>query len=303
MNILKDEKTNLGAAYLGVILTLVFLAVAVYSGMNCKVLVQEAGFYDSKIVEDFSVPYACAAFIAAFFSVISFLNSFIIISPNQKVVASFLGKYRGTLTGEGFTLVNPFFSFEKISTKIGTFETQETKINDKEGIPLNVSMVVNYRVDQAAPFHYNAEKPDDIIRNASESELRTIVTQHAFDSDKEEDETLSKNLDMFSKNLVERINVRLKEIGVIVTSANITKISYAPEIAQSMLQRQQAKKLAESRREIVDAAVLTVKDAVQDIQTKIGVTFDDTEKKRLVEKLMVVIVSDRPTTPVISLDN
>lgn len=300
MNILKDEKTNLSAAYLGVVLTLIFIAITVYAVMHAQVQVPY-GYNDFR--EEISVLYGSTAFISGIIAAIFFFNSFIIISPNQKVVASFLGKYRGTLMGEGVTFVNPFFSFEKISTKIGTFETQETKINDKEGIPLNVSMVVNYRVDQAAPFYYNAEKPDDIIRNASESELRAIVTQHAFDSDKNEDETLSKNLDMFSKNLVERINLRLKEIGVVVTSANITKISYAPEIAPSMLQRQQAKKLAESRREIVDAAVLTVKDAVQDIQAKIGVTFDDTEKKRLVEKLMVVIVSDRPTMPVISLDN
>jgi len=300
MNILKDEKTNLSAAYLGVVLTLIFIAITVYAVMHAQVQVPY-GYNEFR--EEISILYGSTAFISGIIAAIFFFNSFIIISPNQKVVASFLGKYRGTLMGEGVTFVNPFFSFEKISTKINTFETQETKINDKKGIPLNVSMVVNYRVEQAAPFHYNAEKPDDFIRNASESELRTIVTQHAFDSNVADEETLSNNLGSFSTKLIESINTRLKEIGVVIISASITKIAYAPEIAQPMLMRQQAEKMAESRRAIVDAAVLTVKDAIANIQSEIGVSFEDAEKKRIVEKLMVVIVSDRPTMPVISLDN
>lgn len=299
MKILKDEKINLGASYLGLILTIVCIAVAVYSGFN--IFETQLNHY-SEATDSISILAVSILMTFSILALIFLFNSFIIVSPNQKVVVSFLGKYRGTIIDEGLTLVNPFFSFEKIGTKIETFETKETKINDKEGIPLNVSMVVNYRVDMAAPYHYNAENPAEIILNASESELRKIVTHHAFDSDNEQEETLSKNLDNFSNQLIENINKKLQEIGVVIISANITKISYAPEIAQSMLQRQQAKKVGESRKEIVKAAVFTVKDAITDLEKEVGVKFSDEEKKDLLKNLMLVIVSEKSTTPVIQLD-
>lgn len=225
MKILKDEKVNLSASYLGVILTVLCIAAAVYSGLNVISGVQYSGY--SEIASNVYSYWAVAGVVSfSIISLIFFFNSFIIVSPNEKVVVSFLGKYRGTINDEGVSLVNPFFSFEKISTKISTFETQETKINDREGIPLNVSMVVNYRVEMAAPYHYNAEKPAEIILNTSESELRKIVTQHVFDSDDENEETLSKNLENFSKELVNNINNKIHDIGVVIISANITKISF-----------------------------------------------------------------------------
>lgn len=301
MKILKDEKVNLSASYLGVILTVLCIAAAVYSGLNVISGVQYSGY--SEIASNVYSYWAVAGVVSfSIISLIFFFNSFIIVSPNEKVVVSFLGKYRGTINDEGVSLVNPFFSFEKISTKISTFETQETKINDREGIPLNVSMVVNYRVEMAAPYHYNAEKPAEIILNTSESELRKIVTQHVFDSDDENEETLSKNLENFSKELVNNINNKIHDIGVVIISANITKISYAPEIAHSMLQRQQAKKVGESRKEIVKAAVSTVMDAINDLEREVNVKFDEKDKKDLLKNLMLVIVSEKSTTPVIHLD-
>lgn len=301
MKILKDEKVNLSASYLGSILTLLCIAAAVYSGFNVIEGTQYNGY--SETVSYVYSYWAIAGVISfSIISIIFFFSSFIIVSPNEKVVVSFLGKYRGTINDEGVSLVNPFFSFEKISTKIATFETQETKINDREGIPLNVSMVVNYRVEMAAPYYYNAEKPAEIILNTSESELRKIVTQHVFDSDDENEETLSKNLENFSKGLVNNINNKIHDIGVVIISANITKISYAPEIAHSMLQRQQAKKVGESRKEIVKAAVSTVRDAIGDLEKEVKVTFTDEDKKDLLKNLMLVIVSEKSTTPVIHLD-
>lgn len=299
MKILKDEKINLSASYLGLILTLIFLSAAIYSGFNVTSTRQIP--YNDPITE-ISISMAVSLAVTSVISLIFFFNSFIIVSPNEKVVASFLGKYRGTITDEGLTLINPFFSFSKISTKVVTFETKETKINDREGIPLNVSMVVNYRVEMAAPYHYNAENPKEFIINASESELRKIVTHHAFDSDNEDEETLSKNLESFSEKLIGNINSKLRDIGAIVTSANITKISYTQEIAPDMLQKQRAKKVGESRKEIVNAAVFTVRDAINDLEKHVGVEFSPEEKKDLLKNLMLVIVSEKSTTPVIQLD-
>lgn len=300
MKILKDENVNLKASYIGLILTFVFALGLAYSCSNLYTLVENA--YTGRMDYEFSITYILVATLCAIFMLVFLFNSYIIVSPNEKVVVSFLGKYRGTISDEGISIVNPFFSFDNVSTKIKTFETKEAKINDRDGIPLNVSMVVNYQVSMAAPYHYNVEKPEDFILNASESELRKIVTHHVFDSDNDEEDTLSKNLDGFSDELVKNINEGMSSIGVKIISANISEMSYAKEISGSMLQRQQAKKVGESRKEIVKAAVFTVRDAIDDLEKEISIKFNDDEKKDMLKKLMLVIVSDKATTPVINLD-
>jgi hypothetical protein len=300
MKILKDENVNLQASYIGLILTFVFALCFIY--FCCNLYTVTENVYRGGTEYNFSFLNICGAVAMFIFTLIFLFNSYIIVSPNEKVVVSFLGKYRGTISNEGISIVNPFFSFDNVSTKIKTFETKEAKINDKEGIPLNVSMVVNYQVLMAAPYHYNVENPKEFIINGSESELRKIVTHHVFDSDEEDQETLSKNLDSFSEQLVKNINEKMEKIGVRIISANISKMSYAQEISGAMLQRQQAKKVGESRKEIVKAAVFTVRDAIVDLEKETNVKFNDDEKKDMLKKLMLVIVSDKATTPVINLD-
>lgn len=128
-----------------------------------------------------------------------------------------------------------------------------------------------------------------------------MVTHHAYDSENDDEETLSKDSESFSNKIKERINEKLKNIGVEVINARISNISYAPEIAQSMLQRQQAKKVGESRKEIVNAAIGTVSNAVERLEKEMSIKFEDNEKKRIIRELMVVIVSDQAVTPTINL--
>lgn len=128
-----------------------------------------------------------------------------------------------------------------------------------------------------------------------------MVTHHAYDSENDDEETLSKDSESFFNKIKERINEKLKNIGVEVINARISNISYAPEIAQSMLQRQQAKKVGESRKEIVNAAIGTVSNAVERLEKEMSIKFEDNEKKRIIRELMVVIVSDQAVTPTINL--
>lgn len=294
MKILNDVPVSIGGKYLGFLIALV-----------CAIIVGYLAVPDSENSNGDIGGISIFSLIGIIFFSIIFLimifSSFIIVNPNEKVVFSFLGKYRGTTEEEGFMFKNPFFNAQKVSLKINTIDTEKTKINDKEGIPLLVSLVVNYTVDKAAPFVYNSEDPKKLVSNTCESVLRNIVTQHAYDSDNDEEETLSKDSTNFSEKITKILNEKLATIGVKVTNANIANISYAPEIAQSMLQRQQAKKVGESRKEIVNAAVGTVTDAVKKIEESASVTFDDTEKKRFLKDLMLVIVSDQAATPTISV--
>lgn len=294
MKILNDVPVSIGGKYLGFFIALACAIVVAYLAVPNS----ENGNGDIGGLSLFSL--VGIIFFSIIFLIMIF-SSFIIVNPNEKVVFSFLGKYRGTTEEEGFMFKNPFFNAQKVSLKINTIDTEKTKINDKEGIPLLVSLVVNYTVDKAAPFVYNSEDPKKLVSNTCESVLRNIVTQHAYDSDNDEEETLSKDSTNFSEKITKILNEKLATIGVKVTNANIANISYAPEIAQSMLQRQQAKKVGESRKEIVNAAVGTVTEAVKKIEESASVTFDETEKKRFLKDLMLVIVSDQAATPTISV--
>lgn len=292
MKISKDSPLSIGGQYIGVILTAVFLLLTIVSVIAATNAIR---------ADEIPIGSGIATILFGMFTLISFFSSFVIVQPNEKVVFSFLGKYRGTLETEGLLLKNPFFNEKCVSLKIKTIATKETKINDKEGIPLIVSLIVNYKVVNAAPYVYNSEKPNEIVENTCESILRNVVTHHAYDSEDESEETLSKDSESFSQKIKDRINEELANIGIEVINARISNISYAPEIAQSMLQRQQAKKVGESRKEIVNAAIGTVSNAVERLEKEMDIKFDDSEKKRIIRELMVVIVSDQAVTPTINL--
>lgn len=237
-------------------------------------------------------------------AILSFSFTFcsrVILAPNETLTISFLGKYKGTYNTPGFSFFNPFYSTHRVNVGINTLYTKPSKINDKDGNPLLVNLVVNWKVEETGKFVYNSENPKEYVENISESVLRTIINQHYYDSNNENEDTLSKNSAKFSSEIVKMLNDILKDIGVTVMNANIANISYAPEIAGAMLKRQQAKKTGESSKEIVNAAVNTVTDAITKIETSSNVRFNDEEKKKLLKDLMVVIVSDQQVTPVISI--
>lgn len=300
MKILNDVPVSIGGKYLGFFIA---LACAIIVGYLAVPVSENSYSYSNNDIAGISILSLIGIIFFSIIFLVMIFSSFIIVNPNEKVVFSFLGKYRGTTEEEGFMFKNPFFNAQKVSLKINTIDTEKTKINDKEGIPLLVSLVVNYTVDKAAPFVYNSEDPKKLVSNTCESVLRNIVTQHAYDSDNDEEETLSKDSTNFSEKITTILNEKLATIGVKVTNANIANISYAPEIAQSMLQRQQAKKVGESRKEIVNAAVGTVTEAVKKIEESASVTFDEVEKKRFLKDLMLVIVSDQAATPTISVSD
>ena len=242
--------------------------------------------------------------VTTIFTIISsvlLFGSFAVINPNEAYVISFLGKYKGTYSKQGFSLFNPFYRTEKVSVALNTLATKESKINDKDGTPLLVSMIVNWKVVEPGKYFYNSEKRLELIENSCETVLRHIVSNHYYESSEESEETLSKMSASFSETIISQLNKELAIIGVYVENANISNISYATEIAAAMLQRQQAKKTGESRKEIVNAAVNTVVDAISQLEEKTNVKFSDEEKKEATVKLMLVICSDQQVTPTINI--
>ena len=56
-------------------------------------------------------------------------NSYVIVNPNEAVVAQFFGKYVGTLKQEGFRFfINPLYEKSRISLRINNFESSKLKV-------------------------------------------------------------------------------------------------------------------------------------------------------------------------------
>ena len=85
-----------------------------------------------------------------------------------------------------------------------------------------------------------------------------------------------------------------------VIETRFTHLAYAPEIAQAMLQRQQAGAVVAARREIVEGAVGMVDRALEILAADDIVDMDEERKAAMVSNLLVVLCSDTPASPVVN---
>ena len=98
------------------------------------------------------------------------------------------------------------------------------------------------------------------------------------------------------------INRVRRTAAVLAASAFVVAASqaYAQEIAQAMLQRQQASAIIAARQKIVDGAVGMVEMALAKLSEHRIVELDEERKAAMVSNLLVVLCSDRATTPVVN---
>jgi regulator of protease activity HflC (stomatin/prohibitin superfamily) len=85
-----------------------------------------------------------------------------------------------------------------------------------------------------------------------------------------------------------------------VIEARISHLAYAPEIAQAMLQRQQASAIIAARQKIVEGAVGMVENALEMLSRRSIVQLDDERKAAMVSNLLVVLCGERATQPVVN---
>jgi regulator of protease activity HflC (stomatin/prohibitin superfamily) len=107
-------------------------------------------------------------------------------------------------------------------------------------------------------------------------------------------------MDEVSEALGREIQDRVRAAGVEVTEARINHLAYAPEIAQAMLQRQQAEAVIAARQKIVDGAVGMVEMALVRLRKDQIIELDEERKASMVSNLMVVLCADNAAQPVIN---
>ncbi len=210
------------------------------------------------------------------------------------------GKYVGSVKTPGLRYANPFYTKRKVSVRIRNFETGKLKVNDQNSNPIEIAAVVVWRVVDTAEALFEVDDYIEYVHVQSEAAVRALSTQYPYDAHQEGEVSLTSHTAQIAERLKVEIQNRLEKAGVEVIEARISHLAYAPEIANAMLQRQQASAIIAARRKIVDGAVGMVEMALDQLSEKEIVRLDEERKATMVSNLLVVLCSDRGTQPVVN---
>lgn len=228
------------------------------------------------------------------------LGGFYMLEPNQAAVVSFFGKYVGTVKDNGLRWNNPLYSKRKVSMRVRNFESGKLKVNELDGSPIEIAAVIVWQVNDASEAVYNVDDYESFVEIQSEAALRSMATSYPYDQHEDGQLSLRSHAAEISEHLQQELAERLADAGVKVLDARISHLAYAPEIAQAMLQRQQANAIIAARTRIVAGAVGMVQMALDELQKQGTVALDEERKATMVSNLLVVLCGERSTQPIIN---
>lgn len=250
-------------------------------------------------VETESAVYGVLAFVL--FACLAVVGSALtVVSPGDTKVLQFFGGYVGTIRRTGLQLTVPFTTKKRVSVKVRNFETHELKVNDADGNPINIAAIVVWQVADTAKSVFAVEDYAQFVAVQAEAALRHIATTHPYDNAAPGEETLRGSTDLVAHELALEVAARISIAGLEVIETRISSLAYAQEIAQAMLQRQQASAVIAAREKIVEGAVSMVQNALTQLEEHDIVVLDDERKAAMVSNLLVVLCSDSRATPVVN---
>jgi regulator of protease activity HflC (stomatin/prohibitin superfamily) len=228
------------------------------------------------------------------------LKGFFQVAPNEGQVLQLFGKYAGTVRTEGLRWSNPFYSRRRISLRVRNFESGKLKVNDSDGNPIEIGAVVVWQVLDTAEAVFCVDDYENYVHIQSESALRQMAQSYPYDAHDDGKPSLRSHGDVINSHLRDEIQTRLGKAGVQVVEARISHLAYAQEIAQAMLQRQQAGAIIAARTRIVEGAVSMVEMALDQLSTRGVVQLDEERKAAMVSNLLVVLCGERGTQPIVN---
>jgi regulator of protease activity HflC (stomatin/prohibitin superfamily) len=223
-----------------------------------------------------------------------------IVNPNTARVILLFGRYQGTIKTAGLRWVNPFTMRRFVSLRIRNFESGKLKVNDHIGNPIEIAAIVVWRVVETAEAMFEVNDYEHFVHVQSESALRAMSAIFPYDAHVEGELSLRGSVAEVSQRLAQEIQERLSSAGVELIEARISHLSYAPEIANAMLRRQQATAIIAARQKIVEGAVGMVEMALDMLSEKKVVALDEERKATMVSNLLVVLCGDRDAQPVVN---
>jgi regulator of protease activity HflC (stomatin/prohibitin superfamily) len=244
--------------------------------------------------------WAIVGAIVAFVVLLICLGGFFTVAPNEGKVLQFFGRYVGTVRDAGPRWANPFYSKRGVSLRVRNFESSKLKVNDLDGNPIEIAAVVVWQVVDTAEALFQVNDYEDFVHIQSESALRQMAQSYPYDSHDTGGISLRSHGKEIADHLQKEIQERLASAGVKVIEARITHLAFAPEIAQAMLQRQQASAIIAARTRIVEGAVSMVQMALDQLQSRGVVHLDEERKAAMVSNLLVVLCGERGTQPIVN---
>lgn len=226
-------------------------------------------------------------------------KGFFMVQPNNAAVMQFFGRYVGVERNSGPRWANPFYTKKPISLRVRNFESGKLKVNELGGSPIEIAAVVVWQVHDAAEATFNVDDYENFVRVQTEAAVRQTATSHPYDSHDGKVALRSHSAEV-NDHLREEIEERLSKAGVTVLEARVSHLAYAPEIAQAMLQRQQAEAIIAARTRIVEGAVSMVEMALDQLAKKGVVQLDEERKAAMVSNLLVVLCGERSTQPIVN---
>lgn len=226
-----------------------------------------------------------------------------IVQPNEAIILSLFGDYRGTDRNPGLRWAMPLYGKRRLSLRARTLNTSALKVNDKRGNPVEIGAAIIWRVRDTALAIFNVDDYERFVQVQAEAALRHLAAQYAYDDGEDlasGETTLRAGMEVVVSALRSELHARFDAAGINVEDAKLTHLAYAAEIAQVMLRRQQAEAIISARKKIVQGAVSMVEEALQGLSERQIVELDDERKAAMVSNLLVVLCSDRETQPVVN---
>ncbi|MEO7013420.1 MAG: SPFH domain-containing protein [Dokdonella sp.] len=241
------------------------------------------------------IPLALLAALIAFL-----FKGLFAVQPNVARVMQLFGRYSGTVREQGLRWTNPLYTRQAVSLRVRNFESGKLKVNDLDGNPIEIGAIVVWQVVDTAEAVFMVDDYANFVHIQAESALRQMATSYSYDSHDEKGISLRGNGTEVNAHLRDEIQERLTKAGVEVVEARISHLAYAQEIAQAMLQRQQASAIVAARTRIVEGAVGMVELALDQLSQRGVVDLDNERKAAMVSNLLVVLCGDRATQPVVN---
>ena len=222
-----------------------------------------------------------------------------VVAGEARAVQLF-GRYRGTIRDPGLHWVNSFARRRTVSTRIRNQESAQAKVNDADGNPIEIAAVVVWQVQDTASALYSVDDFTEFVTIQTETAVRHIASRYPYDNRGSGALSLRDNAEDITQQLSAEIADRVRSAGVRIIESRLTRLSYAPEIAQAMLRQQQANAVVGARQRIVEGAVGMVQLALQRLQDQDVVELDEERKAAMVSNLLVVLCSEQATQPVVN---
>lgn len=256
-----------------------------------------AGIIASAVLE--SPPPFVASIIATVVIFVCWFG-FFMVQPNQAKVLQLFGNYVGTATTPGLRWANPFYTKKPVSLRIRNFDSDKMKVNDSLGNPVEIAAVVVWRVVDSAEAVFDVDDYVNFVHIQSESALRNLATRYPYDQHEDGEVSLRSHTQEIAGEIRTEIQERLATAGVEVLEARINHLAYAPEIANAMLQRQQATAIVAARHKIVEGAVGMVQMALVELSKHDVLELDEERKAAMVSNLLVVLCGNHDAQPVLN---